>query len=354
MISCRYAVPLTLFACAALFTLALAPGLAQSATKKVYTKGTQQMAGGNGLFGQTYTLVGPGDYGPINFTVLSAWYSVARFSMNDGNIYAPKANEKLVVIHFRVKNPNKNDFYFGSGGFFQAVDAQDNTIQDCNECRRVDADHTVGDTIKPGQGIDDLVTYIVVPADAKIPKLILKLGRAGTKDLVTRYALGTPPNIIHPLPAPYADPADKSGATALAQVPGTTGTTYTAGYFDFTVSSLALAPGPLGNLTADDGNQFLVASLSATNRSLSKQYFSAIWVPILTTTDDKLTDYHELKADHDDNFDARQVDPGETVNERIVMQVPKDATLQTLSVAEAVDNTGDKSKAIVYDISGLK
>lgn len=345
---------LVLLLCFSLLAVALTPSHAQTTKKKVYTKGTQQMAGGNGLFGQTYTVVGPGDYGPINFTLLGAEYSVARFCMSSGSEYAPKADEKLLVIHYRVKNPNTTDMYFGSRGFFQAVDANDNTIQDCGDSRRADSTQTVGETIKPGQGIADLVTYIVVPANTVVPKLILQLGRAGTQDLVTRYTLGAAPNVVKPIPAPYADPADKTGATPLAQIPGTIGTTYQAGYFDLTVDSLALAPGPFGDLTADDGKQFLVATISATNRSFGQQYYSGTFVPTLTTSDDKITDFNELKADHDDPFEGRQIDPGETVRERIVLQVPKDATLQSLSIAEAVDNTGGRSKAIVFDVSNLK
>ena len=349
----RSLVILPLLLGAGLFALVAAAG-AQAPKPKVYTKGTQQMAGSNGLFGQTYTLVSADGFGPVNFTLISAEYSVERISMDQGNLYAPKAGEKLLVIHYRLKNPNTADMYYSSRNLFQAVDSNNNTIQDSGTSRRASATQMVADTMKPGQGIDDLVTYIVIPASASIPKLILQLGRAGSKDLVTRYFLGTPPNVVKPIPAPYADPADKTGDTPLAQVPGTVGTTYSAGYFDFALTSVAVAPGPLGSLTADDGKQFLVATVTATNKSLAPHYYSQTLVPVLVTDDGKITDFSELGANHDDPFQGTQIDPGGTVTERLVLQYPKDNNLKTLSIAEAVDNSGGQSKAIVYDVSGVK
>lgn len=336
--------------------LASMPAGADAAKKKSSygVKGTSQMAGSTGLFGQTYTLVSSDGFGPINFTLVSAEYSVEPMNMAVGSFYAPKAGEKLLVIHYRFKNPNSSGLYYSSRPLFQAVDANNNTIQDSGYQRRLSEKAMVADTMDPGQGIDDLVTYIVVPSDLKVPKLILELGRAGSSEKVMRYSLGSGVNKVKPIPAPYADPSDPTGATALASIPATIGSTYHAGMFDISLASVQLVPGPLGSHTADDGKQFLAATVTATNKGWTQIYFNGTIVPTLVTDDDKITDNFALKANHDDDFEGRQVDPGETVTQRIVLQVPKDASLKTLSLAEAEDNSGGLSKAFVYDVSGVK
>jgi hypothetical protein len=349
--------PIALLLCGALLSLGLTSTASAAVKKqlKTYTKGTAEMAGGNGQFGQTYTVVSSDGFGPVNFTILSAQYSVEQASMSPSYTYAPKVAEKLLVIHYRMKNPNSTDMYYSSRSLFQAVDANNNLIDDCGYSRRESEKDSVAATMKPGQGIDDLFTFVVVPASGPIPKLILKLGPAGSNEFVTRYFLGKGVNIVKPIPAPYADPSDTTGATPLAQVPGVLGTVYHAGYFDISLTSVSLAPGPLGSLTADDGKQFVVASVTVTNKSLAPIYYSgsSILEPTLTTDDDTITQASDLAANHDDPFDARQVGSGESVSGRMVLEAPKDANLKTLSLAENVDN-GNLSKAIVYDVSNVK
>ena len=208
-------------------------------------------------------------------------------------------------------------------------------------------------TLKPGQGIDDIVTYIAVPADAAIPKLILQYAPDGTNYKVIRYMMGSVPNVIKPLTAPFADPADKTGSTALTQIPAMIGTTYSTGFCDMSVDSISLVPGPLGSLTADDGKQFLVAKITSTNKAWAKEYYNGAYKATLKTDDDKLTDYSLLKASHDENFEGLTLESGESTTHRIVFQVAKDAKLKTLSIAIDMGN-GGITKAFVYDVSGIK
>lgn len=347
----RANVPFTLLAGSLCLVAAMTPAGAVPKKPSIGVKGTNQMSGSAALFGQTYTVVSSDGFGPVNFTLVSAEYSAERINMSNTNSYAPKANEKLLVIHYRFKNPTSSDMYYSGRHLFQAVDPNNNTIQDSGDSRRLSEKATIVETMKPGQGIDDLVTYIVVPADQKIPKLILQMGRAGSSDLVERYALGTAPNVVKPIPAPYGD---ASGNVAVDKIPGVIGTTYHAGMLDISLDSVQLNPGPLGDKTADDGKQFLIATVTATNEGWGQIYFNELILPTLVTDDDKITDHDTFKADHDEAFDGRQVDPDETVKERLILQVPKDASLKTLALTEALDNTGDLSKSFVYDVSGVK
>jgi len=316
------------------------------------TKGTAQMAGGLGQFGVTYTLTTTDQYGPVNFTLVSANYSVERVSMKPNENTAPSANQKLLIIHYRLKNPNKGDLYYSGRGLFQAVDSNNNLIDDIGESRR-DSDIKVLDaTMKPGQGLDDLFTCIILPAEANVTKLILKMGKPGTKEMVTRFQLATKPNLIKPLAAPFADPADKTGATALQTIPGTIGATYPAGLYDVSLASTFLAPGPIGNLTADDGNQFLVATVTATNKTTFALNFDGSLNFTLKTDDGKIVDFTAFKAKSDARFESQSLDPGESATMRCVIQVPKAASLKTLTVAEPVNNS--LSRAYVYDVSGVK
>jgi hypothetical protein len=193
----------------------------------------------------------------------------------------------------------------------------------------------------------------VVPAQWPLAKLIVLMGRAGTTDQITRFALGTAPNMIAPLPAPYADPSDKSGGTALAEIPGKVGVTYKTGVLDMSLDALSLAPGPFGNHTADDGKQFLVATVTVTNHVWTGWYFNDNIKTTLKTDDDKLTDHIVLKAKHDDDFDGRKLDMDESVTQRIILQVPKDAELKTLTLTDDMGDNG-QSPDFVYDVSGLK
>src|SRR6185436_17069368 len=90
-----------------------------------------------------------------------------------------------------------------------------------------DADRQpVGMEFKPGQGVDDASGAVIIPAAARIVKIILNVGRIAVpgEEVVRYFVAGAgeaeagvkpdPKNVIAPLGAPFADPADKAGARA--------------------------------------------------------------------------------------------------------------------------------------------
>lgn len=337
-------------ALALVFGAAITQAAVATTATKNYVKGTHQMAGAQLKFGQTYTYNNNGSL--INIAILKAEYVPGRFCPDSRSNVMATVDHKILVIHFKVKNPNTGDLYIGLTSMFQGIDANGNTIEDVGTVRRLSEKGGIDVTLKPGQGVDDLVSEMVVPAQGGISKLILKFGRAGTSDQVTRFILGTAPNVVAPLPAPYADPADKTGASQLAQIVATVGTLYEAGAMDMTVNSISIAPGPLGNHTADDGKQFVVANVTLTNKLLSSYYFSNGIQPTLKTDDDKITDSFMLKADHDDDYEGLMMDPGDTSTFRLVVQVAKDAQLKTLTLTYNMGDDGI-SPDFVYDLSGV-
>jgi hypothetical protein len=245
--------------------------ISQQDPTPVKTKGTAPMPGGLGLFGQTYKIDKEGT--PMNFTVLSANYAVGTYNINASHAQNINADQKLLVIHYSIENPNTTDLYVTSWPLFQAVDTKDVTTDDSGESRSVQDKTSLEKTLKPGQAIDDIVTYIIVPADTYIPKLILKYAPVGKDYKVIRYMMGTKNNMINALPTQFADPSDKSGSLALPQIPATVGTTYATGLCDMSVDSTSLAPGPFGTTTAEDGKQFLVAKITDTNKAWAQFYF---------------------------------------------------------------------------------
>jgi hypothetical protein len=337
-------------ALALLFVVTASMPIKAATTPSEYVKGTHQMAGAQLKFGQVYSYNNNGSL--INIAILKAEYVPGQFCPDNRSSYMDTIDHKILVIHFRVKNPNSGDLYLGLGKMFQGIDADGNTIDDVGTVRRLSEKGGIDVTLKPGQGVDDLVSEMVVPAQGGISKLVLQFGRAGTSDQVTRFIIGTAPNVIAPLPAPYADPADKTGASELLKIPATVGTTYMAGAADMTVNSLSMAPGPLGNHTPDDGKQFVVANVSIANKLILQYYFSDGIHATVTTDDDKITDSFMLKADHDDDFEGRMMDPDDTAAFRLVLQVPKDATLKTIALNYNMGNDGI-TPDFVYDLANV-
>jgi hypothetical protein len=310
------------------------------------------MNGGVGKFGQTYTVM-LGDT-PVNITLLGAEYTIAPFNLAEGRVNYVDADHKFLVIHYMLKNPNKSDMYVSSQGFFQAVDSENNTIDDGGDCHEVVEKKTLDVTMKPGQGSKEIVSYIVVPAKGVIPKLIFKDPMAGTSKQIIRFNLEDPANAVKPIPAPYADTSDKAGATALPTISASTGTSYTFGYVNMSVDSLSLAPGPFGDLQAGDGKQFLVANVTVSNPTWAHRYFTPdMMKSTLKTEDDKIEDADYLKAKHDEKFTDNTFDPDDTMSYRMLIRVPKDGGLKTLNIYMDMGNDG-KSRVFVYDVSGVK
>jgi hypothetical protein len=180
----------------------------------------------------------------------------------------------------------------------------------------------------------------------------------GVNEKVLRFPLGTAPNIVKPLPAPYADPADTTGATALTEIPATFGTSYTAGFCSVSVSAPVMVDGSLGTNAPDAGKKFCTFEVKETNLTKRQLYLDGTGNLNAVLTDTDGDSIHQLgnafKPQHDEGFEGRQYDPGETALLRIAFMIPSDANLQKLKVTTAEDNTGDVSETLSYDVSAAK
>lgn len=320
------------------------------------TLGTQQMKGGDGLVGTTYSFT-DGNGMVINAKLTGIEYSVTRHNIASQNCIVPKAGEKLLILHWDVQNPLPTDEYLSGTCLPFSTVAADGQLRDHSEERRLaNGKEPLSITLKPGQKAPaELVAVGVVPAAGGVPKLIVNYGRKGTTEMVTRYMFGKAPNIIKPLPAVDADPADSTGATAAATVPAKIGVTYPLGYLDFSISSIAFAPGPLATNSAGDGKRFLVVTFSVTNKSWGKRYVNEFASATLVTADDEKTkEFLLIKGKRDEAAEGIDMEADESATFRMAFVVPNDTTGKKLTLAETIDNMNNVSRALVFDLTGVK
>jgi len=317
-------------------TAAWAGGQAASAKPRV-VQGTTQLAGEQGKLGITYTI---GKSGPINFTLRSAEYTVGRVSTGEHRIL-PSAQEKTLVLHFTVQNPQKQEFHYNWGILaFTAVDAK-NVNREFTQYVASEKDGgEVGINLKPAQKLD-CYTTILVPAQGVIPKLIVK----STDDLVVRYDLK---GKVKPLAAPFADRADKSGATALAEVPAQQNVYYPTGLFDMKVTGFSYTSSAINGEDPPEGGRYLVVTMAVTNQEATEQHLN--WgqlLPEVTTADGERLEWNSvLLLKSRDAEVGQNLRPKEELQVRLYFAVPEGAEAKTFRLRE-----NEEGRAYLYDLT---
>ena len=326
-------------------------------------KGQGQMAGADGSFGTLYTL----DNG-FNFEILSARYTVEPF--NGYEMDGVRTDDKMLVLDIALKNANETDMYFDTEGLFTLVDEKNQ-----NYSRYALALESLGSTsanmsLKPGQGLgqpglkDPLRVAFVVPGKARLTKIIVNHGRKGRTESVIRYYIagttkaeagadGDPKNVIAPLPDGVRDPADASGAVALAQGKGVMNTPLPSGAFALTLTSFAVTSDPiLSGAAPDDGKQYAVASVTAKSLLAGYSTFDVEGgnSPLYELTDADGERYapvgfRKAVADEEPEHDFKR---GDDYKFRVVFAVPKAAVLKKL-----VLGTRD-ARVWAFNVTGVK
>lgn len=305
--------------------------------------GTTQLAGGEGELGKTYTL---GKNNPLNFTLRSVEYTVNRVTVRD-MIYAPKADEKLLVLHYTVQNPTKQEQPVNWASFkFTAVDSKDiNRVFD-NYISREGNSELYEARLKPAQKID-LVAAWQVPAAGVIPKLIVEREKGAP---VLRYDLR---DKVKPLPAPFADPADSTGATALQEVPAMVGTYYPLMVFDIKLEGISFSSDKFENRAPREGKRYLVATFAIKNATgataREAPYAYNTFKFVLKDADGEKQDFdgYLIKLSRDEHADGK-LKPGEEYRFRVYFEMPQDLTGQILYASDRY------SRSYMFDISSFK
>lgn len=295
--------------------------------------GTPQLPGENGQLGAIYTMC---KGSPLYFSLKSAEYTVEQVRIGD-TTYMPKADEKLLVLHFTVQNPQKTEQLVRFDSLkFTAVDALNVNHEFCGDWGDAELHGSLNITLKPAQKIA-AYTVIAVPAKGIVPKLMVQppIDNDGG---VLRYDLH---DKVASLKEPIADPADATGATALATVTGKLNTAYPYYYFTASVEKFEYVTDKILDETLEDGERFLVVTLLTKNATAADQLLRYdTFTTKLTSTDGEELEFGGdlLLATANRKFD-QDIKPGTETRVRMFFKVPKDVTPKTLALKEEESRT---------------
>jgi hypothetical protein len=285
------------------------------------TMGTQQLKGGFGEFGNTYTI---GKDDPWNICLKSAEYSVNTIAVGDRIIF-PKADEKLLVLHYTVHNPQKSEALMRFDTLrFTAVDAKDKNWEFSGDIGNEATKDNVDQAMKPAQKMD-VFAVLAVPANGEIPKLIVQ----GSNDLVIRYDLR---GKVKGLAAPFADPGDSTGATARAVVPAEYGLYYPLGEFAIKVEGTSFAEGAIGEFEPGENERLMVVSMAAKNLDKSPQLlrFDTIATVLRDADGAVISSTQDLyRASSDKSLDVN-AEPGQEIKFRLLLRIEQGLEPKTM------------------------
>ena len=312
------------------------------------SKGQKQIAGGDAVFGTVYSLKDG-----FNFEVLSAHYTVEPIPAHDTVKAGP--DEKLVVLDVAIKNAGPSDSSLNPDAYITLVDAQGGlyTSRTADMVLTSRNNEEGNLNLRPGQGLgqperhDPLRFGLVIPAKARIVKIMVNQGRLNSNEKVLRYFVagateaeagkaGDPRNVIVPLPENVRDPSDPSGATALDSGKGTAGVFLPSGAFALRLDGLGYTSGPiLDRGVPEDGKKYAVATITVKNLTPNAQTMNDFTAgdpsPCALTDSDGETDksmgFLKVKSNEVPEHDFKQ---GEEYTFRVVFSLAKGATAKTI------------------------
>ncbi|RYX83825.1 DUF4352 domain-containing protein [bacterium] len=287
--------------------------------------GTEQLQGYEGRFGETFTL---GKNTAFNFTLKSAEYSVGRVNIGDA-AHLAKGDEKLLVLHFSIQNPQSKPLNFGAGyTIFKAIDANGVTRDFVGDLAREVTGEALRITLNPGQKVE-AYTAIPVASYGEVPKLIVQNWYERQAPII-RYDLR---GKVTKLVAPFGDPADAKGATASRLVAAKAGAFYpVTDYFDARLDSVTYTTEPIKTYAAGTGKQYCTAIFTIKNKGLKSCRFSNSYFRAdLKDADGEKANYNGsmLKASRDEEA-GNELAPGEEARVRFYWALPLKVEAKTI------------------------
>jgi hypothetical protein len=300
--------------------------------------GAVQLAGDNGVFGTVYSI---SKKSSIFFRLKSVELTTDQVVIGD-QMYVPKANEKLMILHFTIQNPQKTELFVRWDSLrFTAVDKTNHNCEGNNDWGDADDPQhgKVAMNLKPTQTVN-VVMPIVVPADGIVPKLMVLPASEGDGP-VLRYDLkNNPKNKVTPLTAPIADPADTTGYTALEIVPGVVGTSYPYEKFDITVEKIEYTTEKINDTELDEGAKFMLVTLLMKNAAPSESFLRYDYVgPVVSSTDGEEYKYNDMLFATANRSFAQNIKPNAEIRVRMCFTVPSGSTPKSLSLKEGESRT---------------
>lgn len=308
------------------------------------TKGQGQLAGANGQFGVIYTLKDN-----MNFQILSAKYKTDSFSAYAPVI--PKSDEKLVVLEVAVKNTRPQDYYTELN-FFTLVDEKGELYSNSSSALESKGMDAFSINLRPGQGLgqpalkDPLRVAVLVPAKARIVKVMVNQGRLGRNEEVLRFFVagatkaeageaGDPKNVISPLPENVRDASHPSGALALAEGKAKKGELHATGVALLRFDKMQISSSEkLDGNPPEEGKAFAIATMTVkSNWDKEFSYFEVTGEEDdyeLTTEDGESVKAVAFRKPKSDSAPERNFKKGDEYAYRVFFSVPKDAKFKKL------------------------
>ena len=297
---------------------------------------------GDVQFGQTFLL-----RDSFALTLKSAKYTVERVNIGDA-CYFPQADEKLLVLRFRVENPGKDMLTFDGNSIpFSVMDAAGVSHESVQDVGLEPAQETAEFELKPGEAQDDLYTVLVTSGTGSDTALVVETGREGIKEDAVRCLLF---GKVQPLSAPFTSPLDRSGATALRRVSARRGIFYPMALLDARLDSAAYTSQPLGGSPPDAGQRYLTATFTIQNKSPGRLGISGVnFTPVLRDAQGQTWEYNQSIYQPATDVPADTLlAPDAKTDIRFFWSLPTATRPQTLSLTEG------ESRAYVFDVSGVK
>jgi hypothetical protein len=227
-----------------------------------------------------------------------------------------------------------------------AIDARDVNHVFGNYVARASGSDVYSSSLKPAQKID-LYAAFAVPAAGPIPKLIAERGDGSP---VARYDLR---GKVKALAAPFADPADASGASVKAEIPVQAGVFYPMRSLGIKFEGATYSSDKFEGRSPDSGKRYLVGTftvknlLGTTAQPVNYNYSSFKFV-LRDAEDSKQTfGGYLIKPSRDEHQDGT-LNAGEEARFRVYFLLPGELAAKTLSIAE------NDSHAYTFDVSGSK
>jgi hypothetical protein len=207
------------------------------------------LAGSVGVIGKPATL------GKYQFALVSASFAT-RVVAQDAMILAPKG-KKFLILNYTVQNPTQGPLDFARGDIrFTVVGADNADHEDSQNIYAPDTMAPLAVSLKPVQKIP-VLTYVEVPANDPIPKLMAMSGAAP----VLRFDLK---GKVKKFTGPFAK-ADGVTVEEAGSVP--VGTKFEAGTYDVVVEKVEDVTTNLGEFELGEDRKFIVVTITLTNAS---------------------------------------------------------------------------------------
>jgi hypothetical protein len=282
----------------------------------------------------------------IAFSLKAASFACGRLYFG-ADVVAPSANEKMLVLEFTFQNAGKEEWTvnWATAGF-TAVDSSDQNREGTGYVGQSRNKEKLDMRLKPAQKAD-CYTCLMLPNDCQAPKLmVIPYG----EEKALRYDLH---GKVKGLEAPYADPADKTGATGLSEIPAEKGKAYPGRLFDFGFDGISFAGGTYAGSEPNEGYGWAICAATITNRGKEKWTLNwATLTPTLSGRSGTIEFSGGTFADADGNggFDT-SLEPGKTASVQYCFPVKRGATLQSFALQEGEEEGG---RRYVWDLGGVR